>query len=622
MRVAGWVVLLGSLPLLCGTPGCQGLTGVVVSVVTDLHAPGELDEVSLIVTSGGAQVFSNQDDPWKLGPGQPDRLPGTLAFYAEGGEPTLELDVQGWQGGRMRVERKTRLTLVAGRTLLLRLALSRSCIPAAGGGSFREVCAAGFTCVEGKCGAETIDGQDLPSYSSTPGTTSGSGPGGEVVSCSGASTFVDTSTGQVVPASGSCASGQVCQEGSCLRVAGASDGGSDVPSDGFAADADGLADVASEGPLDRAPPADAPADVPGGGDGPRDGPPDLPATDACQLLPSGPADGGLRDAAQDAIDASLTSGSTSSLSFQTCQGPVCVATASPLPHALAAASDGNVWVAAASSSQLQRIDAAGTSTPFSGSTSGVGRLNALAASTAGGDLWAAGQTPSRLARVAVSAGQAGTVLGDFALPVEPDALTTTRDGRAWFSSRSGLIGWLSPAGDLTTFPVPGARSPSRAYLGLTEGPDGNVWFTDFYEHRLGRLTADGVFTFFAVPCDRADAYPTGIAAGPDGNLWFVATGVVGRLSPAGSLTRFALPAGSSTGPSIVAGPDGKLWFTEQNANRIASITTAGVLTEFAIPGPNSCQPAQLVAAADGKLWFSCAYSFGTSTPLLGQVTPP
>jgi len=73
--------------------------------------------------------------------------------------------------------------------------------------------------------------------------------------------------------------------------------------------------------------------------------------------------------------------------------------------------------------------------------------------------------------------------------------------------------------------------------------------------------------------------PVGITAGPDGNLWFAATDVnmIGRITPAGSFTEFPLPTtcGSSNGCgpyAITAGPDGNLWFTEA-ANDIGRITT-------------------------------------------------
>jgi virginiamycin B lyase len=63
----------------------------------------------------------------------------------------------------------------------------------------------------------------------------------------------------------------------------------------------------------------------------------------------------------------------------------------------------------------------------------------------------------------------------------------------------------------------------------------------------------------------------GITAGPDGNLWFCeARGAkIGRITPSGAITEFATP---HTAPSrITVGPDGNLWFTMIDGNSIAYI---------------------------------------------------
>ena len=101
----------------------------------------------------------------------------------------------------------------------------------------------------------------------------------------------------------------------------------------------------------------------------------------------------------------------------------------------------------------------------------------------------------------------------------------------------------------------------------------------------------------------ASAGLTDIVTGPDGNLWFTEqwANKVGRITPAGAVTEFALPDG--TGPhDIVAGPDGNVWFTESSANRIGRMTPGGALTEFDLPNPGS--PTRLAAGADGRLWYT------------------
>ena len=80
----------------------------------------------------------------------------------------------------------------------------------------------------------------------------------------------------------------------------------------------------------------------------------------------------------------------------------------------------------------------------------------------------------------------------------------------------------------------------------------------------------------------------GITAGPDGALWFTEYGTnkIGRITTAGAITEFALAANSEP-YHIVAGPDGALWFTEAGTNKIGRITTTGTITEYPVPTPGS-----------------------------------
>ena len=58
---------------------------------------------------------------------------------------------------------------------------------------------------------------------------------------------------------------------------------------------------------------------------------------------------------------------------------------------------------------------------------------------------------------------------------------------------------------------------------------------------------------------------------------------IGRITPAGTITEFAIPTPNSEAISITTGADGNLWFTENFADKIASITPSGSITEYAAP---------------------------------------
>jgi hypothetical protein len=148
--------------------------------------------------------------------------------------------------------------------------------------------------------------------------------------------------------------------------------------------------------------------------------------------------------------------------------------------------------------------------------------------------------------------------------------------------------WL-PA-TITEFPLPPLTfNPVPATLGITGGPDGNVWFTEPITGAVGRITPAGQVTEFPTPVND----PIAITAGPDGNLWFtggsLTDGSIGRITPAGQVTKFALPERFSRASGIAAGPDGNLWFTESiypSGEKVGRITPSGQLTQFTIAVPS------------------------------------
>ncbi len=115
------------------------------------------------------------------------------------------------------------------------------------------------------------------------------------------------------------------------------------------------------------------------------------------------------------------------------------------------------------------------------------------------------------------------------------------------NSRVGVtlaLGCLALAGSLaaqtiTEFPVPTFTSTG---LGMAAGPDGNLWFTEFTDNKIGRITTDGGFAEFPTTM----SHPYGIAAGSDGSLWFTEwspnnIGTIGRITTAGVITEFSDP---------------------------------------------------------------------------------
>jgi virginiamycin B lyase len=118
------------------------------------------------------------------------------------------------------------------------------------------------------------------------------------------------------------------------------------------------------------------------------------------------------------------------------------------------------------------------------------------------------------------------------------------------------------------------RGPTTSFsapLGITTGPDGNLWFTDGLG-AIDSVTASGTFTEHALM--NSSSLPWGITAGPDGNLWFADPGAdsVSEMTTAGVVRSTRLPADCSNPLQITAGPDGNLWLTGNAADRIAIVT--------------------------------------------------
>ena len=61
-------------------------------------------------------------------------------------------------------------------------------------------------------------------------------------------------------------------------------------------------------------------------------------------------------------------------------------------------------------------------------------------------------------------------------------------------------------------------SPASAPTQITAGPDGNLWFTEYFGEKVGRIAVNGIVTEFRLPLPDPESGPYGIAAAPDGNV--------------------------------------------------------------------------------------------------------
>jgi virginiamycin B lyase len=199
--------------------------------------------------------------------------------------------------------------------------------------------------------------------------------------------------------------------------------------------------------------------------------------------------------------------------------------------------------------------------------------------------------------------------------VHPSVITTGPDGNLWFTQTSppAAIVMLTSKGILKQFRL---KIDYSGPVGITTGPDGNLWFTEFTVDKIGRITPAGVITEFALPAapagspatPAAQSTPRGvteITVGPDSNLWFTEENAnqIGRITPDGTVTEFPLVGVNNYPTSIVSGPDKNLWFTEVGTGKIGRMTTAGLVTSWLIPTRHS-GPSSMTVGPDGNIWFT------------------
>jgi streptogramin lyase len=226
-----------------------------------------------------------------------------------------------------------------------------------------------------------------------------------------------------------------------------------------------------------------------------------------------------------------------------------------------------------------------------------------------------------LAALASSAGAATvTQFSGLSENVAPLGIATGPDGNLWFAEGAEKrLGTMTPAGGYSS------KETSGKLLAVTAGPDGKIWFAQS-EGTTELGTVD-------LSTGKVIQYPLtgaigGLTAGPEGDIWFTVENgggeaAIGRaVASTGAVTEFKIAA-SSKPAGITVGPEGNLWFTEPNAN-----AGQGAIGSFnpATEQPHECTtvngltvssvPTGIAAGADGNLWFT-----ENKTTQIGRVNP-
>jgi streptogramin lyase len=153
------------------------------------------------------------------------------------------------------------------------------------------------------------------------------------------------------------------------------------------------------------------------------------------------------------------------------------------PDGVTAGPDGNVWFTEEAGNRIGRITPGGTITEFPIPSTNSEPVAIVTGSD--GNLWFAEQDTTTIGRITPT----GTIT-EFPLSSpdnEPRAIAAGPDGNIWFAMDNGDIGRITPAGVVTTC----TTGIGGGIEGLTAGPDESMWFTEYYEGRIGKITATG-----------------------------------------------------------------------------------------------------------------------------------
>ncbi|MCR8573351.1 hypothetical protein [Streptomyces sp. Isolate_219] len=289
----------------------------------------------------------------------------------------------------------------------------------------------------------------------------------------------------------------------------------------------------------------------------------------------------------------------------------------PLPrlgstHELVIGPDGNLWVSQQLEDRVLRVSTAGrvvgiTEFPSNSRPHGIDKDRR-------GHVWVTEEDTNALVELAAT----GERIARYPLPLPgagPHGLRIGCDGHTvwWTGKENGTIGSFDPRTHRWTVH---RLAPDSQPIYLERGPRCAMFFTELTGSRVGRVDANGVVREYATPTP--DSRPIAIAAGRHGHMWFTeeagaayaeldpATGritehrtnvegaklaglafdcfgnlwvqynqpgLIDRVRPDLTTSRYTLPTTAPVGHRIISGPDGSMWFSELAVDIVGSITT-------------------------------------------------
>jgi streptogramin lyase len=164
-----------------------------------------------------------------------------------------------------------------------------------------------------------------------------------------------------------------------------------------------------------------------------------------------------------------------------------------------------------------------------------------------GTLWASA-SKSNAVFISSTAHFGFTTRVDLPAGSDPVGIAIGPEGNAWVAMwEAGAIDRITPAGARTRFLLPVGSRPNDLVL----GPDGAFWILESGTGRIARMTTTGTVTG-EYPVPSGETGQLGITVGPDRNIWFTdpEAAMIGRLVPDPPI----IAGGGSSGGSTTTAP--------------------------------------------------------------------
>jgi virginiamycin B lyase len=291
-----------------------------------------------------------------------------------------------------------------------------------------------------------------------------------------------------------------------------------------------------------------------------------------------------------------------------------------LPRGITCGPDGAYWFVEYGEARIGRVDTNGVVTEYVIPSGNCGPYSIVTGPD--GNLWFSETLLSQVGRIGTNG-----VIQEFRLPftVVGTGITVGPDGRLWLADfGTEYVPGALTNGGIVAITLSNSVAAGVSYYnsnmtvhsrptGITTGPDGNIYFTEQFAGKIGRITTNGVIT--EAPVTPTNTQPVSITTGPDGALWFTQANSngLGRIDTSNftNVTQFGLPANNTAGAvpdelnGLVLGRDGNLYYTDPPAGIVGQVGVSGTnftVAQFYTPTTNA-QPWMLATGPDRNIWF-------------------